>query len=53
LNQRTVLQDVGNDEEKAQKLSMHPPRGRHDAGQEGTGDTIAVGVALALFMEKL
>ena len=37
---------VGNDEEKAQKLSMHPPRGRHDAGQEGTGDTSAVGVAL-------
>ena len=33
---------VGNDEEKAQKLSMHPPRGRHDAGQEGIGDTIAV-----------
>ena len=39
---------VGNDEEKAQKLSMHPPRGRHDAGQEGIGDTIAVGVALAI-----
>ena len=39
---------VGNDEEKAQKLSMHPPRGRHDEGQEGIGDTIAVGVALAI-----
>ena len=39
---------VGNDEEKAQKLSMYPPRGRHDAGQEGIGDTIAVGVARAI-----
>jgi len=26
---------VGDDEKKAQKLSMHPPGGRHDAGQEG------------------
>ena len=34
---------VGDDEEKAQKLSMHPPGGRHDAGQEGIGGTIAVG----------
>jgi hypothetical protein len=39
---------VGDDEGKAQKLSMHPPGGRHDAGQEGIGVTSPGGVALAI-----
>jgi len=33
---------VGDDEEKAWKLSMHPPGGRHGAGQKGIGVTIRV-----------
>jgi len=33
---------VSDGEEKAQKLSMHPPGGRHDAGQEGIGVTSRV-----------
>jgi len=39
---------VGDDEEKAQKLSMHPPGGQHDAGQEGIGVTSPGGIALAI-----
>jgi len=39
---------VGDDEEKAQKLSMHPPTGRHDAGQEGIGVTSPGGIALVI-----
>jgi len=39
---------VGDDEEKAQKLSMHPPGGGHDAGQAGMGVTSPGGVALTI-----